>query len=311
MERENVAVLLASYNGEKYIEEQINSILLQKLDCPFHLYIRDDGSTDGTVSILKQYLDREDVSVSFGENIGLTAGLGLLFSTALQSPKGYRYFSLADQDDCWMEDKLQTAIDALRLCTESRPALYAGCSYIADENLKITGTTVRKNRDITLFNSFVQNIAPGHSQVMNRELAELVAEKKDYSRIYALDYYIVNLAVACGVLLFDNTPHTLYRQHGGNLQGHRSNSLLTWMLERTRRLRTGEGHKIAAQMQDTFLELSDSLGSEERRELEDFLNSGKDFRSRLSYVRRSRLYRQSRAQTLIFKGYYLLGGYKK
>ena len=100
-----VYVMLSSYNGEKYIAEQIDSILHQT-GVSVTLAIRDDGSSDGTGEILRRYAsENENVKVAFGENVGYAKSFFELIKT---SPEGFDYYALSDQDDVWTEDKLKS-----------------------------------------------------------------------------------------------------------------------------------------------------------------------------------------------------------
>ena len=107
-----VAVLMSTYNGENYISEQIESILSQK-DVNIKLYIRDDGSEDKTLSILKQYSVLDNVKlVVDGENIGPgNSFMRLLYTYA--GLEGVEFFAFSDQDDIWFSNKIAIAIETL------------------------------------------------------------------------------------------------------------------------------------------------------------------------------------------------------
>lgn len=306
-----IAVLLSAYNGERYIKEQIASILSQKLDCPLHLYIRDDGSTDSTVSLLNTYAEDPRITVFMSENLGYVASFFSLISSVRQLPDKYDYFALADQDDVWATDKLQTAIDALSRENPALPLLYGSCSQITDENLNVIGTTVKEIRHITFYNSLIQNITPGHTHVMNMAIVDLLMQNIDATQIYAHDHYIVNVAVIRGKLLFDNTPHTLYRQHSHNELGHSSNHLIPWLRARFKRIRRGEGNKYVKQIQYIISQNRSYLTPEQQQEATRFLSSRKNIFRRLTYISRTKFYRQSRLESMIFRLYYLFGGYNE
>ena len=105
-----VQVLLSSYNGEKYIREQLDSILAQE-GVNIQLLIRDDGSTDGTNSILTEYEQRcDNISVIYGINVGVIQSFFLL----LEQAGSYPYIALADQDDVWLKQKLKRAIEKIK-----------------------------------------------------------------------------------------------------------------------------------------------------------------------------------------------------
>ena len=124
----SVAVIMSTYNGEKYLGEQIDSILNQK-DLEVTLFVRDDGSSDGTKNILEKYArDNGKIHINFGVN----AGVGNSFMNALYSvPDTFDYYAFADQDDIWLENKLFQAVKALQ---ESGKMLYASNQENTDKD---------------------------------------------------------------------------------------------------------------------------------------------------------------------------------
>ncbi len=125
MSNENVAILMSTYNGEKYLEEQVKSIISQDYT-DWHLYIRDDGSTDSTVNLIKK-IARDNEKITFlnenkPKNLGVTGSfMDLLANTKAQ------YYMFSDQDDYWMEDKISATlrkmqaseIDHMPICVHS------------------------------------------------------------------------------------------------------------------------------------------------------------------------------------------------
>ena len=109
MNNPEVLVLLSSYNGEKYIKEQIDSILTQK-NITVKLFIRDDGSTDATRNILKEYEKYSNCVVVFGDNIGAANS----FLWLIQNAHSSGYYAFSDQDDIWDRDKLSSAISIIK-----------------------------------------------------------------------------------------------------------------------------------------------------------------------------------------------------
>ncbi|WP_276834352.1 glycosyltransferase, partial [Massilicoli timonensis] len=108
MKSKRILVLLSAYNGEKYISAQIESILYQKTEHQVDLLIRDDGSNDDTLNILQEYETKypDRIKVVEGENIGYNKS----FFWLIQEANGYDYYSLSDQDDVWLDNKLDIAV---------------------------------------------------------------------------------------------------------------------------------------------------------------------------------------------------------
>lgn len=116
MSKPTVSVLMSTYNGAKYIREQIDSILNQK-DVNVELLIRDDGSSDNTAEICKEY-QKKNTNIRFyqGENIGV----GKSFMELLKKAPEADYYSFSDQDDVWLEDKLSRAVKMIKIAECSR-----------------------------------------------------------------------------------------------------------------------------------------------------------------------------------------------
>ena len=126
-----VLVLLSTYNGEKYLREQLDSVLSQE-GVDVSLLIRDDGSKDGTINILKEYSAKLNVDYYEGANRGPSES----FHDLLLHAQGYDYYAFCDQDDDWHKDKLRTAVERLEQMNQEAPILYCCNLNVVDENLK-------------------------------------------------------------------------------------------------------------------------------------------------------------------------------
>ena len=106
---ETINVLMSCYNGEKYFDEQIASILNQKTTRKIELYIRDDGSKDSTKEVLRKYEAYENIHINLAENTGVVKSFIDLLSYCEEAD----YYAFADQDDIWFEDKLEKAMNGI------------------------------------------------------------------------------------------------------------------------------------------------------------------------------------------------------
>lgn len=132
MNSENlITVLMSSYNGERYIREQIDSILHQQ-EVNIKLFVRDDGSTDGTLQILQEYQEAGLLNFYTGKNLKPARSFMQLLKDAPQAD----YYAFSDQDDYWKPTKLNQAIKRLKLSTNT-PALYFCQTQLADKDLKL------------------------------------------------------------------------------------------------------------------------------------------------------------------------------
>lgn len=211
---------MSTYNGEKYLEEQLESILLQT-DVDFSILIRDDGSTDGTKCILQHYVqDHPDkITVITGDNIGCAQSFLSLIQMASD---GFDYYAFADQDDVWKQEKLKRAVDVIRSSSQGeRPVLYAGACTLVDKDLNIIEKR-RKRAGKPIRPSFghalVQVIGAGCTMVFNKELFQLLHGKMPRDAVMH-DSWLYLVASAFGTVLVDSEPFIYYRQHESNTVG--------------------------------------------------------------------------------------------
>ena len=297
---------MSTYNGEKKLAEQLDSILSQKCDYDVDIHIRDDGSKDGTINLIRVYQkNHKNIFLNQAENIGCNAS----FFKLLKNTNGYDYYAFSDQDDIWMDDKLQTAIDSLEKESSDIPLLYGSCSKLVNDDMEELGITQQKNTEITFYNTIIQNFLPGHSQVMNNRLRELIITSKiDVSKIYYYDSWITNVAVVKGKIIFDNTPHTYYRQHSNNEIGY-GKSRFSWYKERIKRIKNNQSKKYSKQIDYFIKKYYDDLTSDSKLEMTKYQQSKRNFLKRVHYILRCKLYRQRKIETRLFKLMYLVGLY--
>ena len=307
MNKKKIVVLLSTYNGEKYLREQIDSILNQKSSHQVDLIVRDDGSNDGTIEILKFYEEKypEKVKVNLKENIGYINS----FFELIRGAEGYDYYALSDQDDIWLEDKIETAIEACEACAYNGPLLYGSSSFLVNDKLEIMGETQKNLKGITWDNLLIQNFFPGHTQVFNEALCKLLKREVDCSKIYVHDFWITYMAFLHGKVIFDNQSHTYYRQHGTNTVGFGKNTV-EWIVERLKRIGHSDNKKIAAQIGYFYDTCAEYMDEELKEKVGAFVHSQTSLGRRISYLRKTSLYRQKDFETILFKILYLLGGYK-
>ena len=259
----DVTILLSTYNGEKYLEEQLESIVSQR-DISPHLVIRDDGSKDGTLKMIRAYAEKYPfISYYTGENLGATGSFFDLIKNAGKSD----YYAFSDQDDVWDEDKLIAAVSMLE-AHESEPAMYYSNLRITDENLNFirlshTAPHVLKNRN----SAVIRNMATGCTVVYNRALQKLVMDK-DPSGYSGHDEWLFAVASYFGKTVYDFEPHISYRLHGTNEVGTYGKKSISGMLRRFSELLElpeDERLKNTEILLDNFGEL---LTDEDRRALE-------------------------------------------
>ena len=208
---------MSTYNGEKYLREQLDSIFNQT-NVNIKLLVRDDGSSDNTVNILKEYSKKKLLEWYSGENLGPAYS----FLDVIMKPDyiDYDYFALCDQDDVWLSDKLSIGIDHLEKLDKNIPLLYYGCPRLVDKDLNSIPISKKAYQSFTNFySSIIVSNATGCTFVFNKKLLNLVRTVKP-SFIGMHDGWIHKICLSCGgKVYYDSDVHILYRQHGNNVVG--------------------------------------------------------------------------------------------
>lgn len=206
---------MATYNGKKYLSEQLESIFAQK-SVLVEILVRDDGSKDGTRNLLDEYKKSGRLQWYTGEHLNVARGYFDLMKMALKFDADYIAF--ADQDDVWDSDKLYIATQFLDSVDRKVPALYYCGQRLVDGELNFIANHELNNHR-TLITRFVLSDFAGCTGVFNRALLEAVIE---YEPQYMLmhDTWILKVCLCLGGKVFvDTKPHMNYRQHGGNTVG--------------------------------------------------------------------------------------------
>lgn len=210
-----VQVLLSTYNGARYLESQMESLLAQ--DYPdLEILVRDDGSTDRTPALLAKYAELEQVTVVLGENQGF---VGSFFNLLASASSRADYFAFCDQDDVWARDKVSRAVAQLA-AEQGRPAMYCGRVELVDEDLAPIALKALPGRGPAFPSALVQNIATGCTIVLNARGRELLVGRFP-AFTPSHDWWFYLVLSALGKVIYDPQPKMLYRQHGGNVVGHK------------------------------------------------------------------------------------------
>lgn len=213
-----IAILLSTYNGAKFLPEQLQSFE-QQTDPDWRLVWRDDGSTDETRTIMADFTARiGEARCRESAGSGIHLGAAQSFLSLLPEAADAAAIAFADQDDVWLPDKLARARATLS-GAGNRAMLYFARQYLVDEHLKGRNLSILPGDRPGFPASLTQNIAHGNTMVMNRAAADLV------SRIpgppgTVHDWWSYIVITACGGdVVIDPKPVVLYRQHRGNLIG--------------------------------------------------------------------------------------------
>lgn len=208
-----VCVMMASYNGEKYIREQIESIIAQE-DVELSIIVRDDGSTDKTLNILQEYEKRGVLKCIVGSNLGPANNF---YKMTQEAPK-CDYYAWSDQDDIWDNDKLKIGISFIK--EYSRPALYYSASRTVNSQGDVLGIIGADNPSLSFEQALIQSKAQGATFVFNNMLCEATkAYTPSFKQLGILhDAWLHRVCLAIGgIVVHDPIPHMNYRIHQNNV----------------------------------------------------------------------------------------------
>ena len=294
MGQEKVQVLLSTYQGEQYLAEQLDSLLGQTWK-NLEILVRDDGSKDKTRQILEDYSEKySQIKYYAGKNIGVANS----FFELLQKSDA-DYVAFCDQDDVWLERKIEAAVR--RLKKETGPALYCSNKILVDRQLCRLKKQDRKQLTPGFGNAVVECICTGCTAVMNRELAAILAEKAPEHAILH-DWWAYLAATYTGKVIFDRHAYILYRQHGKNVVGAKGGF---WgaVQSKASYLKDNRG-KLKGQLTD-FSKLYH--GDKEKDALVANILAAETLRGRIKIIWNRKMYRQSVLDEFIMRILFLIG----
>lgn len=206
----SIAVLMSTYNGEKFIAKQLESIAKQTCIADVKLYIRDDGSSDNTELVVDLFKDKIDITFIKGSNKGPARSFwNLLEDDRIKAD----YYAFCDQDDIWDPDKLEIAVSFLK----DNVDLYAcNCRSIDSDDHIIEYERRKKAPFISIDALFVSGITQGCAMVFTDNLRNQIRKLKILT-IPMHDLIICIYALCYGKLAWDEKPHFSYRFHGNNV----------------------------------------------------------------------------------------------
>lgn len=296
----NITVLLSTYNGSRYLNSQLDSLVCQTYPT-FNILVRDDGSTDSTLRILKteQANAKLDVLGNYN-NLGVTGSFfELLHHAALTDTE---YVAFCDQDDVWLPTKIETAISALSSFSDT-PSLYCSRQEFVDEHLNHLGFSSIP-RKIGFGNALFENIAVGCTMVLNRKAVDLLCQQRLPDEVYVHDWWCYLVLSCFGKVFYDDQALIKYRQHSGNAIGA-SSSYLGVVKRKLCRLFNGKLW-ISEQARVFYSLFADRLSSDDRALVELLLKAKSSFWHRLILMFSKDIWRQKFLDNLILRVVILL-----
>ncbi len=301
----SITILLSTFNGGKFLRAQLDSFLSQTYR-NWTLFWRDDGSSDDTLSIMRDFTgeigaNRCVRSHGSGPHLGATPS----FLRLLAETGGAEAVAFADQDDVWLPEKLEAAAGSIAAAGRT-PMLYCGRQLLVDEHLANPRLSAPHLNLPEFPASLTQNIANGNTLVMNRAAAELVsAIGSPEGTVHDWWSYIV-VSACGGIVFYDPEPRVLYRLHKNNLIGS-ARPLPARAIAAMQR-----GPDIFMTMMRRHVEAlaahPDRLTATARADLalvQSGLNSG--LRARLPAIRCPRFRRRTALENVLFRYWFLTG----
>lgn len=298
----NVSVIMSTYNGEKYIREQIDSILSQK-NVNITLYIRDDGSTDSTREIIREIArENENVVIFEEKNIGWVRS----FLDCTKKAGVADFYAFSDQDDIWLEDKLYRAISMLEK-SSNKISLYAGNVWVTDEKLNIIKSYCPLNENRVAIRGMKRLVLEdgmpgGLTYVFTPEARSLLLRLVPGGE-FGHDYLLFRICLFFGEVIYDSEPKVLYRQHGDNSIGA-PGGRMTWIKNGIKKIvKRQERSKTIRMLELFFAKFEDKFNESENNELIGFLysikRSKKSISEKVNLIRTPEIRRDDWMQTLV------------
>lgn len=233
---DKIAILMATYNGEKYICQQIDSILSQTCK-DWELYIHDDGSTDNTIAVVESYVEKypDKIHLIDGKSTGGAKYNFFYLFSQVEAP----YYMTCDQDDVWLDKKIELTYDRM-LTIENKadvPCLVYTELRVVDSELNTIADTMsgyqRLDCHKRTINQFIlQNSVTGCTMMVNRALRDKMLRITDIDNTIMHDWWAALVAAQFGKTAFIDEPTILYRQHGDNSLGALGINKLSYIVRR-------------------------------------------------------------------------------
>ena len=268
MDRETVSIIMATYNGQEYLREQMDSLLSQTYR-NIEIEVCDDGSTDGTVELVKEY-QKKDGRISLHQN-EKNRGYVLNFLDGIKRSRG-RYRMLCDQDDIWNPDKVEITLAAMKKEEKkypSKPILVFTDAVNYDSESEQTLGNFHENshldtKKVDTAHLFMENKVIGCTAMINDKVLPFLVELPDRIRVH--DWWLALICSHFGRIVYLREPTLLYRQHSGNMIG--GSSFFDYVKNRLASLKSQKEVLLASYSQgQAFLELFGGQMSDSQREI--------------------------------------------
>lgn len=297
-----VNIVLSTYNGAKFLSEQIDSIQAQTFT-DWQLLIRDDDSSDKTRDIIVSYMLKDERIKFINEGDHTNLGVINSFYKLIKQDSADYYF-FCDQDDVWLPEKMATMLAEATGHDASQPLMVYMDLSVVDEKLKVINPSMVHSQshhaNTSLLAELTENTVTGGVAMINHALAK---RWKSTDNIIMHDWYLALLATATGELVYIDKPGELYRQHDHNVLGARTfgKRLKKWLNP----LQAVEKYWhliITSQKQATSLLTQPDLSDENRELIEKYVALlNQTVMNRIKYLKEYNFKKNKLFHTIVFR----------
>lgn len=293
-----ICVLLSTYNGEKYIDELLESLYKQTIRENMVIIIRDDGSIDDTVDNISKWVKRLNIKLYKGKNRGPKES----FHELLKNAPAANYYAYCDQDDVWKPDKLEMAIKKIKSEDNKNmiPLLYFCKLTYVDENMNNLNFERKiRQSDMILQKAFVSNVAMGCTMVMNEQLRNEII-KLDFKHFFMHDIVTIMTAIVTGRVIYDEKSYIFYRKHANNVT--QGKTLKNRLKDSFRFWFKNKNHSITYQANDLYMSFRNQTSTENKQVLITITNYKKGFnRLKVAFSIKYRTNRERENRSFIYR----------
>lgn len=296
-----VAVVISTYNGEKWIKDQLDSILNQTYQ-NIKIFVRDDGSKDGTLDILREYEKKGRIQLEEGENIGYIKS----FYKVLENAENFDYYAFCDQDDIWLNFKIERAVKALQKEESNKILMYFSDYdyYDGEMNFKKHFKSYKKGPSFR--NAIVDAIALGTCSVINESAKKIILENGT-ENISSHDWWTYFVCAGMGKVIYDKIPTIKYRRHGNNVSAC-GKSFIQLQLYRIKKFLFGDSfQEVKRQIKKYNHCFYDKLSEENKKLLSLFTNEKYSLKTALKKVFYPKMFRQNMIDEIMLRFMFLIG----
>ena len=292
-----ITVLMGVYNGEKYLAQQLDSILCQTYK-EYDIVISDDCSTDNSRNIILQYKDKfqnKFLVLENKANIGVHNNFQQLINSA-----DNRFYMFLDQDDIWLPEKIEVSYNKIleleKKYGDNIPLLVFSDKILIDSNENIIAeSSIEYEKynvnQLTLNKLLIQNVVSGCTVIFNNALKQLLADIPKEAVMY--DYWAALTAAAFGKIEYINIPLMKYRQHENNVTKTESINLLYFIKKIKRQKFCKRYERNIKQAESFYKAYCEKLNDTQKKLLEDFISlKSASFMQRIKILHKHDLYKQ-------------------